>query len=223
MTPPTKYALAGAGGIGCVLAPLLCRDAELLICDADSYEEKNHGRQFPSLQSTENKAKTLAGLIEHQTLCSVHWLPHFIKDGMITNNPEWNGVDMIVGAVDNNKSRRILVQLAEELEIPAILAGNEHEHGEAHLFIPSVYNPFDHHEFPDGDPAPWACNASQTLDAHPQTAIANTMAAAAAMHILLSWRVARDPLNCIVYSRLDPFSSDCRRAKNVIAAACAMA
>lgn len=219
MTHPTKYAIAGAGGIGCVLAPLLCRDADIVLCDADNYEVANHGRQFPSLVSTENKAKTLADIIRSQTLRMVEHLPHFIKSPLITNHPEWEGVDFIIGAVDNNKSRRILVDLAQDLETPAILAGNEHEHGEAHLFIPGLYNPFDHFDFPDGEPAPWACNADKTLDEHPQTAHANQLAAGAAIHLLMSWKTAKNPLNCLVYSRMDPFTSDCRRAKNMLAAA----
>lgn len=218
MNKPTKICLAGAGGIGVVLAPLLCRDANLLICDEDSYEPKNHGRQFPSLLSAENKAVTLARLIEPQTLHQVLHLPRYLKDVMIANAPEWQGVDFLIGAVDNNRSRRILVEVAQQLEIPAILAGNEHEHGEAHLFIPELYNPFDHHDFPEGDPPPWACNADRTLDEFPQTAIANQMAAAAAMHLLLSWRVARNPLNCIAHSRLDPFSSSFSRVKDCLAA-----
>jgi molybdopterin/thiamine biosynthesis adenylyltransferase len=221
MNPPTKIALIGAGGIGCALAPYLCREAPLVICDEDSYEPKNHGRQFPSLVSAENKATALARLIQSQTLHEVAGIPYYLKDVMMANRPEWRGVDFIVSGVDNNKSRRIIIQVAAELGIPAILAGNEHEHGEAHLFIPFLYNPLDHHEFPDGNPAPWSCNADKTLDEHPQTFIANTLAAGAVMHLLMSWKVARDPKNCLVYSRLDPFSSDCRRAKSVLASSSA--
>lgn len=217
MNPPTKIAIAGAGGTGCVLAPLLCRSANLLICDEDSYEPKNHGRQFPSLVSTANKAKTLAEIVQGQTIYSVKWLPVFIKDIMISERPEWAGVDLIVGAVDNNHSRRILVDIAGELGIPAILAGNEHEHGEAHLFLPGLYNPFDHFQFGDGDPPPWSCNADKTLEEHPQTYHANVLAGGAAMHILNSYILAKNPLNCLAYSRLDPFSADCRRVKNLLA------
>lgn len=217
MKKPNKYCLVGAGGIGCAVAQFLASDADLLICDADNYEPANHGRQFPSLRSTENKAKVLSEIIAGQTFHTVSYRPEYAKSLTMINWPEWEGVDFIIGAVDNNPSRRALASIGDQLGIPVILAGNEHEHGEAHLMIPELYNPFWHHDFPKGDPAPWACNATKTLETHPQTHLANIMAAAAVMHILLSWRTATRKENVIVYSRLDPFSSICVRAKNALA------
>lgn len=217
MDTPNKYCLVGAGGIGCFIMPMLCHDADLLICDGDNYEPKNHDRQFPSLTSTDNKALVLSRLAQERTFKTVSFIPAYVKDLRIKNWPEFAGVDCLVGAVDNNASRRALIDIGMALSIPVVLAGNSHNHGEAHMMIPDVYNPLEHFPFADTEPAPWACNASKTLEEHPQTALANLMAASAAMHILLSWRESLKPENCIVYSRLDPHSSNCRRAKNILA------
>ena len=217
MQHPRKIAIIGAGGTGCVLAPLLCRNANLVICDEDAYEPKNHGRQVPSLLSTENKAKVLAGMVRPQTLYQVDWIDAYLKDVMISSRPQWQGVDFIFGAVDNNKSRAIIADVATELGIPAILAGNEHAHGEAHLVLPGVYEPFSHFEFPDNEPAPWSCNSDKALEEHPQTFAANVMAAGAAMHLLLSYTSAKNPLNGLAYSRLDVFSSTTSRVKDLLA------
>ena len=217
MQKPTKFAIIGAGGIGCVLAPLLAREGHVVIIDADKYEPKNVTRQFPALTSTENKAKILAGLVTPQTLNKVEWIDSYLRDILLTSRPEWSGVDMIVSGVDNNASRRIVVEVAEALGLPAILAGNEHEHGEAHLYLPEVYNPFDHFTFPENEPVPWGCNTDSMLEAHPQTAIANILAGGCAMHLLLSYLKVENPLNAVVYSRNDALSSTYKRAKDLIA------
>ena len=219
MKRPTKFAMIGAGGIGCALAPMLCREGHLVIIDADKYEPGNVTRQFPALTSTENKAKTLAELIQQQTLNKVDWIDSYLRDALLTGREEWRGVDMIVGGVDNNASRRIIVEVAECLDIPAILAGNEHEHGEAHLYIPGHYNPFDHFSFPETEPVPWGCNTDKALEEHPQTAIANILAAGCTMHLLLSYLKVSNPLNAIVYSRNDALSSTYKRAKDMLASA----
>ena len=133
MKHPTKIALIGAGGIGCHLAPILARMADLVIVDADSYEPKNVTRQFPALKHAGNKAQILSELVGEHTLNKVGFIDGYLKDITITNHPQWAGVDFIIAGVDNNASREIICEVAEMLELPAILAGNEHEHGEAHL------------------------------------------------------------------------------------------
>lgn len=216
MKTPTKYAIVGCGGIGCAIAPLLSRLGHIVLIDADVYEKKNVERQFPALLSDGNKAETLAEMLEPYTLNDVLHIPAYVQNTMITAYEEWDGVDMIIGGVDNNESRLILTKLAQDLEIPAILAGNAHEHGEAHLVLPGVYNPFDHFEFKIvPHTAPWGCNKDSVVDEFPQTPIANALAAAATMHILLSLRMAKNPKNVVCYSRLDPFAATVRRVKDM--------
>ncbi len=187
---------------------------DVVIIDGDNYEVGNVDRQFPALTSTGNKAQVLSEMLNPHTLQNVTYIDTFLQDALITNRPEWAGVEMIFGAVDNNKSRRIIIELADMLEIPAILAGNEHEHGEAHMFIHGVHNPLDHFDFPENEPAPWSCNSDKNLDENPQTPIANFLAAGAAAHILLSWNRVTTPRNAVVYSRTDALFNVSKRARD---------
>jgi len=217
MNPFKKAAIIGCGGIATNLAPALSRIMDVVLFDGDKYEPKNVSRQFPALKSTENKAKTLASLIKEHTLHNVEFVESFVKCSSEATKDAWKDVDLIIGCVDNNASRRILIEIAEDLEICCILGGNEHEEGEAHCFIPDVYNPLLHHAFPDTEPAPWACNSDKQIDKHPQTPLANIMASSAIFHIILSLQKVMSPMNAIVHSRLEPLSSTFSRAKNILA------
>lgn len=217
MKTPTKIMLVGAGGIGCNLAPILSRNHDLVIVDGDIYEPKNVTRQFPALLHAGNKAEVLAGMVDIHTLQNVWHIPEYLKNGMITNHENWSGTDFLVTGVDNNESRRICIALAEEMEIPCILAGNSHEHGEAHLFIPGIHNPLEHFPFSmEEEQSPWACNTDEVIEEFPQTPVANFLAAGCAMHLLLSWAKVQNPRNCIVYSRSDALSSTFKRAKEFV-------
>jgi molybdopterin/thiamine biosynthesis adenylyltransferase len=209
-----KIAVIGCGGIAVNLVPALSRLYDLVLVDGDKYEPKNVERQFPALHSTDNKAKVLKAMVQPHTLKKVEHIESFVKDGLISNHPEWKGVDMIVGCVDNNSSRKILIGLGDEFEIPVIVAGNETEDGEAHAYIPRVHNPLDHFDFPEGEPTPWACNHDKHVEKFPQTPLANIMAASAVFHILLSMRKVAKLENAVVHSRLEPLSSTFRRAKS---------
>lgn len=218
MQPPRKFAIVGAGGIACYLAPMLAKLGSVVLIDADNYEPHNSSRQFPALKSTGNKARVLAELIQPQTIFSVEAIPKYVEDAAIVNEKEWEGVDMIIGAVDNNKSRHILFDLGDAFGIPVICGGNEHAHGEAHMLLSGHYYPQDHFEFPRNEPAPFDCNSDKVLEEHPQTAIANCLAAGAVMHLLLSYQSVENPLNAVVYSRLDTLSSTYSRARDLMAA-----
>jgi molybdopterin/thiamine biosynthesis adenylyltransferase len=214
-----RVGIIGCGGIGCALVPIISKWSDTVLLDADDYEPGNASRQFPALKSTGNKAEVLASTLREHTMFDIICIKEYLQGMSIYNNPDWDGVDMIVGCVDNNTSRIAIINVAEDMGIPAILAGNEHEHGEAHMFLPGVYNPLEHFPFPENEPAPWSCNSDETLAEHPQTAIANALAASATIHLLLSWEVVIKPHNAVVYSRLDSLSSSFHRAKHLLSAA----
>jgi molybdopterin/thiamine biosynthesis adenylyltransferase len=211
-----KAAIIGCGGIAVNLAPALSRLMDVVLVDGDKYEPKNVTRQFPALHSKDNKAKVLKSMIEKHTIHNVTHIESFVENAMICNHENWKNIDLIVGCVDNNKSRRILLEIAEIYDIDCILAGNEHEDGEAHAFIPNVYNPLDYFEFPDTEPAPWSCNHNKTIEEFPQTPLANIMASSAVFHIVLSLQKVKKPENAIVFSRLEPLSSTFKRAKELL-------
>lgn len=216
MTPRKRAAIVGCGGISCALVPIISRMMDLVLIDADKYEVGNVNRQFPALHSTENKARVLMEMCQPNTLNSILHIPFFVQDAFIINHEEWKGVDIIIGCVDNAKSRHILKDLALDLEIPAILAGNEHMHGEAHAVFPGIYNPMDHFSFVDGGTVPWACNSDKNLEEHPQTAIANALAAAAVIQLLHSMQSVQSLHNAIAYTRLEPLSSITKRVKDLL-------
>jgi molybdopterin/thiamine biosynthesis adenylyltransferase len=216
MTQPTKALIVGAGGIACTLAPILSRLMNVVIADADHYEPANSSRQFPALKSKGNKAEVLASMIRGNTIWKVQSIPEYVKGLTFLNHEETIGLDLIIGCVDNHASRDILMELADFAGIPAILAANDHEHGEAHLFYPGVYDPRQHFSFEAGEPTPWACNADATLDKYPQTAMANIMASGCAMHILLSLNKASNPLNAIAMSRAEPLAGTTLRVRDMV-------
>ena len=125
-----------------------------------------------------------------------------MEGASIVNHPEFEGVEMLVGAVDNNQSRKIICDVADMLDVPAILAGNETNVGDAHLFLPGVYDPFEHHDFGPMTKAPFSCTSTELLEKEPQTTQANFLAASCAVHILMSWRTVSDHKYVTVHSQL---------------------
>lgn len=204
MKPPTKIAIIGCGGIACQLVPVLSLDYNLVLIDGDKFEPKNSTRQFPALKTTTNKALALLSMQHDRTTKSIAAIPTYMEGPSIVNDPEWRGVDMIIGCVDNNESRKLICDLADQEFIPAILCGNEVEMGEAHLHWPAgQYDPFDHHDFGPMTKAPFSCTSDENAESAPQTSGANYLAAAGAVHILMSWCKAENEKWVIVHSRLD--------------------
>ena len=111
-------------------------------------------------------------------------ISEYLKGLEIINRDEWEGVSLMIGAVDNNESRVLITKIAEELDIPAILCGNEVNVGESHLFLPGAYNPFDHYDFGELTPAPYSCTSDDQAESAPQTGTANHLAAACGLFML---------------------------------------
>ena len=203
MEEPKKIAVIGAGGIACMLLPTINLDYEIVLVDGDDFEPHNSKRQFPALQSTGNKAEVLAEMQKGRSQHPIHTIPAYFKGPSIVNRAEWRGVDMVIAAVDNNESRKLIIEFCDEEDIPAILCGNESDVGEAHLFLPGEYDPSEHHDFGPMTPAPFSCTSDENAESAPQTSGANFLAAAGAVHILMSWRGTDNPDNLIVHSMLD--------------------
>ena len=179
-----KVALIGAGGISCQLLPLLSLDRDVVLVDGDKFEPHNSTRQFPALSSEGNKAEILAEMQNDRTTKQILPISEYLKGLEIINRDEWEGVSLMIGAVDNNESRVLITKIAEELDIPAILCGNEVNVGESHLFLPGAYNPFDHYDFGELTPAPYSCTSDDQAESAPQTGTANHLAAACGLFML---------------------------------------
>ncbi len=128
LTRPVKIVMLGAGGTGGHIAPHLYRllysldrPVRFIICDGDIVEEKNLVRQnFTPADLGENKAKVLAERYSAVFGMETEYLPGFVEneqelERLITpqvwrQDYSWTEiVEMVIliGAVDNNKSRKM--------------------------------------------------------------------------------------------------------------------
>ncbi len=147
-TRPIKIVMLGAGGTGGHIAPhlyrllyALDRQVRFVICDGDIVEEKNLVRQnFISADIGENKAKVLASRYSSVFGMETEYVPSFIEDVEALKNlvspTVWHsgyGADhvvttelvVLIGAVDNNKSRRLCHEVFHQMkELIYIDSGN---------------------------------------------------------------------------------------------------
>ena len=122
--------MRGAGGPGGHIAPHLYRllyalerPVRFIICDGDIVEEKNLVRQnFTPADLGENKAKVLAERYSSVFGMETEYVPEFIESGegllsmprarTVPTGPYWHSptvkeLVILIGAVDNNKSRKL--------------------------------------------------------------------------------------------------------------------
>ncbi len=146
-TRPVKIVQLGAGGTGGHIAPHLYRllyalerPARYIICDGDVVEEKNLVRQnFTPADLGENKAKVLAERYSNVFGLETEYVPSFVESEeqlrrLLTPRQWYMGAysrkvitEMVIllGAVDNNKSRRLCHQVFHQAgELIYIDSGN---------------------------------------------------------------------------------------------------
>lgn len=127
---PVKIVMLGAGGTGAYIAPnlyrllyVLDRPSRFIICDGDIVERKNLRRQnFAPVDLGENKARVIAERYSQAFGMETEYIPGFIEDlkeltelvtprrwALDPNAPYRQVTEMVIliGAVDNNKSRRL--------------------------------------------------------------------------------------------------------------------
>lgn len=198
--------LVGCGGIGGWIATLLAKTANfntLLLVDGDSVEKRNLDRQlFGSTSIGKNKAEAL---MAHAFKPTHQWknvfaVKEFVKPGvpMIQNlvkatirTPDSS---ILIVAVDNHAARKELLEVADTLEIPIILAANEYTSAEAYFYHPvwqgTTLDPRTY--YPElmsdgtGDPLKPSCTGEAAIAA-PQLALANMAAATHTMRLLHYW------------------------------------
>ena len=128
---PVKIVQLGAGGTGGHAAPhlyrllyALDRPVRFIICDGDIVEAKNLVRQnFSPADLGENKARVLAERYASVFGLEVEYVPSFIEsiDGLMTlikpdrykgetGAETENGMVILLGCVDNNKTRQLCHQ-----------------------------------------------------------------------------------------------------------------
>lgn len=208
---PVKIVLLGAGGTGGCLIPHLYRMAyasemniRIIICDGDIVEEKNLLRQnFIRQDIGKNKARVLAERYAEAFGILAEYVPEFIEDsGRLFQlikpdfvydphkSPRATQRVILIGAVDNNKSRQICHEVfCQAKHLIYIDAGNGlqtgqvvcgiREHGETILEpVAGVYPDILSEKTDDRFPSELSC-ADHNVSA-PQSIAANMMAATAA-------------------------------------------
>ena len=136
---PVKIVMLGAGGTGGHIAPhlyrllyALDRPVRFIICDGDIVEEKNLVRQnFTPADLGENKAKVLAERYSSVFGMETEYVPEFIESGerllsmlraqTFSTGPYWHSptvkeLVILIGAVDNNKSRKLCHEVFYKLD-----------------------------------------------------------------------------------------------------------
>ena len=116
---PVKIILIGAGGTGGYILPHVYRIAyslqrpiRIIVCDGDIVEQKNIVRQnFAPQDIGLNKAKALAERYSSAFGISCEYIPRFIESEdelLALTNPDCIEQKVVlIGAVDNNKSRQV--------------------------------------------------------------------------------------------------------------------
>lgn len=123
-TRPVKVVMLGAGGTGGHIAPhlyrllyALDRPVRFIICDGDIVERKNLVRQnFIPAELGQNKAKVLAERYSGVFGMETEYIPQYIEsEERLTRllTPEVFGGRIreqvvLIGAVDNNKTRQLM-------------------------------------------------------------------------------------------------------------------
>ena len=206
---PAKVILIGAGGTGGHTAPHLYRllhalerPVEVIIADGDIVEEKNLVRQnFVAADLGRNKAQALAERYASAFGMEARYIPEFIENeerlsGLLKPEicPAWMNpsrypkeLPILIGAVDNNRSRQLCHQaFLKSEELIYIDSGNGEYTGQVVCGIRSggrtFYKPVGG-VYPDvllpTDKFPTELSCAEAAVSAPQSIAANIMAAAA--------------------------------------------
>jgi len=203
---PVKIIMLGAGGTGGHVAPhlyrllyTLPRPVRVIIADGDIVEQKNLVRQnFISADLGRNKAQVLAERYAQAFGMEAQYIPDFIEDeGKLTElvKPDLfsqRELSILIGAVDNNKSRRLCHQVFTKADnLIYIDSGNGEYTGQVVCGIRrnerTYYKPIGE-AYPDvlldTDKFPTELSCAQAAVSAPQSIAANIMAAAAVVSYL---------------------------------------
>lgn len=215
-TRPVKIVMLGADGTGGHIAPhlyrllyALDRPVRFIICDGDIVEERNLVRQnFTPADLGENKAKVLAERYSTVFGMETEYLPAFVESAAqlkslltpqfwhtqphyYTSPKIWEQV-LLIGAVDNNKSRQLCHQVFHQMEeLIYIDSGNGEYTGQVVCGVRRsgrTYYPPIGTVYPDvledTDKFPTELSCAEASVSAPQSMAANITAATAVVDIV---------------------------------------
>lgn len=215
MTRSVKVVMLGAGGTGGHIAPhlyrllyALDRSVRFIICDGDIVEQKNLVRQnFIPADLGENKAQVLAERYSTVFGMETEYVPAFIEDETqlkalieprITYSNYYPRVPVdkeqviLIGAVDNNRSRQMCNKVFyESEELIYIDSGNSEHTGQVVCGIRSggrtLYKPVGKiypEVLSDTDKFPTELSCAEASVSAPQAITANITAATAVVDMI---------------------------------------
>jgi len=214
LSKPVKITMLGAGGTGGHIAPhlyrllhTLGRHTQVIVCDGDIVEEKNLVRQnFISADLGKNKAQVLAERYASAFGLEVSYIPEFIEDenrlAALVNpdtyrvspysQPSIEGLSILVGCVDNNRSRQLCHQVFRVAKnLVYIDSGNGEYTGQVVCGIrrggKTFYKPIGD-VYPEvlleTDKFPTQLSCAEAAVSAPQSIVANIMAGTAVVSYL---------------------------------------
>ena len=210
---PVKIVQLGAGGTGGHAAPhlyrllyALDRPVRFIICDGDIVEAKNLVRQnFSPADLGENKARVLAERYASVFGLEVEYVPSFIEsiDGLMTlikpdrykgetGAETENGMVILLGCVDNNKTRQLCHQAFYQSEnLIYIDSGNGEFTGQVVCGVRkngrTVFKPVGKvypEMLKDDDKFPSELSCAEASISDPQSITANITAATAVVNMV---------------------------------------
>ena len=215
MTRSVKVVMLGAGGTGGHIAPhlyrllyALDRPVRFIICDGDIVEQNNLIRQnFIPADLGENKAQVLAERYSTVFGMETEYVPEYVESAerlkelvapriVKTNFYPYSVLDkelvILIGAVDNNRSRQICNQVFyESEELIYIDSGNSEHTGQVVCGIRSggrtLYKPVGKlypEVLSDTDKFPTELSCAEASISAPQAMTANITAATAVVDMI---------------------------------------
>jgi PRTRC genetic system ThiF family protein len=215
LNKPVKIVMLGAGGTGGHIAPhlyrllhTLNRNVRIIIADGDIVEQKNLVRQnFIAADMGRNKAQVLAERYASAFGMEVSYIPDFIETeerlaelvhpnfGLDYNYypyPKVDGITILIGAVDNNKSRQLCNSIFKKADnLIYIDSGNGEFTGQVVCGIRrkgrTYYKPIGDlypDVLTDTDKFPTELSCAEAAVSAPQSIVANIMAATAVVSYL---------------------------------------
>ena len=215
MTRSVKVVMLGAGGTGGHIAPhlyrllyALDRPVRFIICDGDIVEQKNLVRQnFIPADLGENKAQVLAERYSTVFGMETEYVPEYVESAerlkeliapriVKTNYYPYAVLEkelvILIGAVDNNRSRQICNQVFyESEELIYIDSGNSEHTGQVVCGIRSggrtLYKPVGKlypEVLSDTDKFPTELSCAEASVSAPQAMTANITAATAVVDMI---------------------------------------
>ena len=212
---PVKIVMLGAGGTGGHIAPHLYRllyslgrQARFIICDGDIIEPKNLVRQnFSPADLGANKARVLAERYASVFGMEAEYVSSFVEDidvlmNLITpdywagDSRGWHktkGMVILIGAVDNNKSRQLCHEAFYKSEdLIYIDSGNGEFSGQivcgvrrnGHTFFKPIGGVYPELLKDSTDKFPSELSCAEAAQSAPQSIAANITAATAVVDIV---------------------------------------